>query len=626
MLFLVVFSAAAIMCSTSCTIIKAPDKPVVLGIPGQLSDVRTEVPAADKVTPLSSARLPTDIDLKRMAQWSLNYLIETPRKEFDYEPVFGADPTACPPYPDTHDPTVPCDTDARMDWEWYYMRDICGSSRGKDVEAGFHQRMRNYIAEDGKIWTATGASGVVVDQKLISIWGATKILKSLSEDYMRAENPGYDPAALQTRSLARKIMLALKKMAKWEPNGQCWYVCGHAFLNEDGSVGIPNLGWNAYPAPIVMPLVTYWQATGDDEALQFARAFADGVIAGAQPDGVRFEPDGDFTAHTHGTLHAVWGFASLGNITGQKKYVDFAKRVWDRFLPEGTGTGWYPALLPTYPTGETCCVADVIGIALEIAAAGYPEYFDFAERDMRNRISPSQFIITPEFETFYREKNKSAGEENLKEGLRKLKKLQGGFHSDIGINEIQIKGYSNERSNYAHMFGCCVPEGMRATYMIWRNTIDRLPASALGPAGVYVNMSFSRDSKWGQVVSFMPREGRLTVKTAVKDKFLLRPPRWAPRDQVNAFINSEPAPVKWSGNYVKFVAQPGDELTITYPLITFKHSISGLWEKYEPGRRFTFTWRGNMVIDVEPAAEGTVLFTGKPRILPPAPGEETPSK
>ena len=133
------------------------------------------------------------------------------------------------------------------------------------------------------------------------------------------------------------------------------------------------------------------------------------------------------------------------------------------------------------------------------------------------------------------------------------------------------------------MAGCCAPEGLRAIYTTWSHVIDRYPASKLGPAGVYVNMSFNRDSPWGRVVSFMPTAGRLTVKAKVRDTFFLRPPHWAPRDQVAAFVGSQAVPVQWSGDYVRFTGvKIGDELTITYPLLHFLHEAGGTWKKRSP--------------------------------------------
>ena len=153
----------------------------------------------------------------------------------------------------------------------------------------------------------------------------------------------------------------------------------------------------------------------------------------------------------------------------------------------------------------------------------------------------------------------------------------------------------------------------------WNSVIDQWPESKLGPAGVYVNLSLGRDSKWGSVVSFFPDEGRITVKAEVKDRFFLRPPHWAPRDQVRAFADGKNVPVQWSGAYVRFDGvNPGDEVTITYPLLRFTQEVEGLWKK-APGLKMRFVWLGNMVASSDPAATGTPLFTGQPRRLPNPP-------
>jgi hypothetical protein len=75
-------------------------------------------PAPTSVRPLSVTEPSEDIDLRRMAQWGMNCLIRSPRKELGYKPVFQANPMKCPPIPLGHDVVVACDTDARMDWEW----------------------------------------------------------------------------------------------------------------------------------------------------------------------------------------------------------------------------------------------------------------------------------------------------------------------------------------------------------------------------------------------------------------------------------------------------------------------------------------------------------------------------
>jgi hypothetical protein len=368
----------------------------------------------------------------------------------------------------------------------------------------------------------------------------------------------------------------------------------------------------------VGPLVVYWQATGDEDGLAFARAYADGMIDGCQPGGLRFGPDGRFDGHSHATMHAVWGVARLGLATGEAKYLRLAKGAWDFMLSRGTGTGWFPAGPDN--CNETCCASDMISVACLIARSGHPEYFDYAERYLRNSISNLQFVVTPDFEAYYRRLHAGKGERAVREGLESLRRFQGGIIGGSGLND-----YENEllgRASGFEMFGCCAPEGMRAIYTAWTQTIDRLPASPLGPAGVYVNMGLSRASPWGEVVSFMPDAGRMTVKAAAGDSYFLRPPHWSPRDLVRAFVGAKPVAVRWSGEYVRFDASPGEELTVTYPLVEFTHRVGGLWPNTAPNLRLTFRWRGNMVLSADPVTTLKPLFLGKPRVLPSAPALE----
>jgi hypothetical protein len=593
----------------------------IRGLTGSVHDIAVSVPAAERIAPVAASQPSSDIDLKLMAKWAMHYLIETPRAELGYEPVFQCHPLQCPPVPAGRDPIAVCDTDARMDWEWYYMREISGSTEGRKVEAAFHQRIWNYVDADGIVLASPGAlnedkPNAVWEKKdfIIHIWGATKILKSLAEDYTRTHNP-------ESKALARKMVVALKKVATWDDKGRCWYVSGLSGLHPDGTP-YKNV-WNPQPAPIVESLVTYWLATGDAEALEFARAYADGMINNLQPGGIRFlggnkGVEGGFAwgPHTHATMHAVWGIADLGVATDDRRYIDFAKGVWDWMLTRSPGTGWVPP--GPESCSEMCPISDVISIAGLLGQAGHPEYFDYIERYMRNYVSPLQFILTPEFEGAYRIRNSAAGDEAVEKGLQDLKKFQGGIIGGFGLNDYENKLLGG--GGAFSLYGCCAPEGMRAIYTTWLRTIERRPQSQWGPAGVYVNMSFQRESPWGRVVSFYPDSGRLTVRASVADVFYLRPPHWASRDQVRAFNGTTAIPVKWSGDYVCFNrVRPGEEITITYPLISFTQEVEGLWKTSAPNLHLTFRWLGNMVTDSSPAGGPTPLFTGKPRLLPPLP-------
>ncbi len=53
----------------------------VLGLTGTTKDASIAVEASAKIAPLPADLPQRDIDLRRMAQWAMNYLIRTPRKE-----------------------------------------------------------------------------------------------------------------------------------------------------------------------------------------------------------------------------------------------------------------------------------------------------------------------------------------------------------------------------------------------------------------------------------------------------------------------------------------------------------------------------------------------------------------
>lgn len=606
-------AAALTLSATSTALADVPaTQPAIRDLTGSVSDVRIAIPAARTVERRNANAAPAGVDLHRMSQWAMNYLIETPRKELGYEPVFQCHPLQCPPAPRGQDPVVACDTDARMDWEWYFMREISGSDAGRDVEAAFHQRIRDYIDADGKVWSHPGAfnegNTTIRYQKsdnVIHIWGATKILKSLSEDYARTGNA-------ESKALARKVMLALKKLATWDDAGRCWFACGMGAFNADGTVA-PN-GWNRQPAPIVEPLVTYWLATHDDDALAFAKAYTEGMLNGCQPDGLRFREDGSFDGHSHATMHAVWGVAHLGLVTNEKRYIDFARGAWRYMLSRGTGTGWFPAGPDN--CNETCCISDMMSVAALLGRAGEPAYYDCVERYLRNYIAPLQFIITPDFESMYRRRNASRTPAELDAGLKELRKFQGGIIGGSGLNDYEnalLGGVSG-----FEMFGCCAPEGMRAIYTTWTNTIEHRDASDASPAGVYVNMNFARESTWGRVMADTDA-GRMSVDASVSDAFLLRPPAWAPKTEVHAFVNAKPVPTIWAGDYVRFDAKASDELTILFPVVEFTQKVSGLWASCAPNLTMTFRWHGNRVIESAPVATGTPLFAEAVRALPDTP-------
>lgn len=587
------------------------------GIPGSITEVRVNVPAG--VAPLPRSFHSPDVSLRDMGAWSLRHLNLNPRPALNYEPVFFVRPLHSPVAPAGHDAIVPGDTDARMDWEYPNMREILGLKEQGVVEKGLHARVLGYLRPDGLAWVPPGhymegdvyAGKKVGPQAVASTWASCKILRSLSENYKRSRRP-------QDRDTARRIFVALRKLADWN-SGRAYYPAGSgAWL--DGK-------WikSQLPTAVLEPVVSYWEATSDPEALVFARAVAEGLLADAEllpPANSRILPTGEFHGHMHSTMHGVWGVAHLGAALNENRYTAWAKRVYDYANGFGPGTGWMQAALwdgPVRELSETCATSDMVSVASWIAQAGFPEYWDHVERALRNYLRPQQFFVTAEYEALYRKMNAEKPAKEIQAALERMRELQGAVLGGPGPNDwINWIASAKQCGPYAtpygcmSMFGCCAPEGMRALHTVWSGVIKEKPGA------VYINMTLNRNSSAADVLSSLPNEGRIDVTVHRAGAYYVRPPSWAPRDAVRVARGGVEKKAEWAGEglaYLRFVrAKPGEVLTVSYPLVDFRQTW-GNWPS-RPDLKLRISWRGNSVTDMEPRGKGLPIDFAN---LPPIP-------
>jgi hypothetical protein len=569
------------------------------GFRGVAEDIH-QVPAPDKIAPVAGANPPVAVDLVAMARWAVKYLVNNPSKERGYETRFGIMPLQCPPCarPGDFDAIAVGDTENRMDWEFVFMREMTGSTEGREVGDAIWKRILGYVRDDGLSWVHSYCLFPSPEMTKVCVmnWTTGETIVSLVERYRRGGDREY-------LKLAGKMVRGLKKLATFDT--------GRAYLEGglDGWLDGHWLGTNAceqYPS-ILEPVVRYWETSHDPEALDFARAFADGQVADLQPrlGPCRIMADGSFggwNSHLH--MRPVLGVAHLGALLHEPRYLDWSKKVYEYLRSMGTDWGWFPeSPIPTHPFSETCNEADMTDVALWLARGGFTEYWDHVERYVRNYTVAAQWFLEPDYEALYREVQK-ANPAGVEEGLKLMRRFEGGFYACL---TPAGKAWARDPGGM-NMMGCCPPEGMRTLYTAWANTVletDR---------GVEVNMSFDRDHPAARVISFLPREGRLTVIAKKAADYYLRPPFWAPRKAVKAYVGGKPVDVVWAGDYIRFAAaKPKQELTMTYPLLDFRQRLT------VAGGEYTYHWLGNTVMGVEP--RGILpIFTEVPRPLPKLPG------
>ena len=583
-----------------------------------ISGYRGEISSVEML-PDGDPALPPGPELPKMAERALHYLGNNPVPENKYQCRFWNMLLLCPPGPlpdpekDPLDETAVGDTESRNDIAFNQMREMCDSDYGRKAQEEVHKRLVGYLRStpgqlgDDMCWCYLYASSPSdLDSPYAAPWTTSKLLQSEVDLYRSTGDESH-------KKLARRIFEGLRKAASWD-TGRAFYPNGLQGFKP----GKNARGYEGHYPCVVGPVTYYWRHCGDADALEFARAMAEGFLADIQPHHLH-HPDGSVRGHNHALMHAVRGVAELGAETMEPRYLEWAKAAYRYYNDNGFDTGWLPEIrqLPDHNNHtEICLVADMIEIELCLARAGCPSYWDRVDRTIRNVIVPSQFVLTPAVEAMWREVNKDKSPDEVDRSIQLLKDFQGGFVSgptpNDAVFEVNPKGEHHgsvvyrERKVVFDMMGCCPPEGMRTLYLAWRDTVLDTPH------GVLVNLALNRDAPKAKVVSQMPRKGQITVTAKADADFLLRPPGWAPRSAVRARRGGEPIEVQWAGPataYVLFAkAKPGEILEIVWPLPKFTQQVSHKIFDGAVERTYTYTWIGSTVAAVDPPGEWLPLY------------------
>ena len=556
------------------------------GFRGEIRGVKVvEDAPRQKITLLAETTRHGDLSLEQMAENAMHYLTHNPLADHNYECRFDIDLLKFPPsmYPGTRDPYITFgDTEARMGLAFPDLREMTGSREGREVEDAIRRRLLGYIRDDGLAWLPPYALTCDLSdhRPCASNWTTDKAILILVGSYVRSRNPA-------DLARARKLILGLRSLATWDDD-RAYYPGGMGGWREGKWLftGCSDL----YPC-ILDAVAEYLEAAPDKEIIKFALAFAEGMMAGLQENlgPNRILEDGSFGgANSHLHMRAVLGVARLGALTKNTRYLEWARKVYDWLITQGTDWGWFPES-PGTANSETCATGDMVALAACLAGAGYILYWDDVERFIRNYCREAQFFPTPEYKALYRSKHPAASESE--EGIRQAGDFKGGFVARLTPNSLTM-------DDRLSMMGCCPPEAMRALAVAWRNIVTETGD------GVFVNLGFDRDAPQVRVVSFAPSSGQLTVLAKKAATFYLRPPSWAARDRMRAFRGTASVVPVWKGEYIVFEkVESGQELTIAWPLIRFSQAVS------VGGGRYTYKWLGNTVISVDPPGKGLTLFT-----------------
>ena len=161
-----------------------------------------------------------------------------------------------------------------------------------------------------------------------------------------------------------------------------------------------------------------------------------------------------------------------------------------------------------------------------------------------------------------------------------------------------------QRPETAQIMNCCVT-GAEGLHLVWDNIVTK------DNRGVWVNMSINHSSRWVEVNSHRPYQGKVEVVVKEARRLHIRIPDWVSKDKVAVHLNGRPHKFEWQGEYVTIEGlTAGQKVVVTYPLRKVKNKITLIPEDSSADKTesYTLNWKGDTVVSISPKGKYYPLY------------------
>ena len=402
-----------------------------------------------------------------------------------------------------------------------------------------------------------------------------------------------------------------------------------------GANAVDSMGW------ITGGLGQWARLTGDPLALKLARKIShclkdqtasfdsEGRFLRERQPGEKSYIDGVF-AHFHShtlillnMLEYAIPFADQTLLAFIKQSFEWARTqgeaiiVGARTRKPGAPLGYFPELLylPSHETSESCEVADMIGLALKLSAAGIGDYWDEADGWIRNQFAENQLTDTRWLHEWTSHLPAAGPAKPGATDVDVIERNRGAFAGWPMPNEW-MNHVPEARTQIMH---CCTGNGARAIHTIWKHILTYAGGK------LRVNLLLNRASAWADVDSFLPAEGRVDIHVKQAMELEVRIPGWVPAAGLHCQINGRDLTPTWQGRYVRIGAvAPGDEVRLAFPVTERCVAIEIQKRRYEvilrgadavhidpPGVRMPFYQRDRYRTGTTPMRTASRFATGE---------------
>lgn len=369
------------------------------------------------------------------------------------------------------------------------------------------------------------------------------------------------------------------------------------FPNDSGAMPI---GWEAtYQGWTLQGVTQFYLATGSPIARELAEKLARYLKDYAQI----FDSDAHFLARHESDMGPALHFHHNGNTlvalseyalaTGDEEFAEFARKGYEYARSLGSPlVGFFPEYIDDWPDdrdiidSETCCVVDMILLAMTLTKAGQGDYWDDVDRYVRNQFIENQIRQGDWIEQLTATippcpiNMDEASTDNVSE------RVVGSFAGWAAANDFCVAEMAVEIMN------CCTGNGARAIYRVWDGMLD------FNEGVLSIHLLFNRASPWADIDSYIPYEGRVDVKMKQSCAVEIRIPEWVQPEEVSCSVNGESRQLTFRERYAQIGhVQDGTIINLTFPISERTvHTTIGQVP-------YTLIIKGNDVISIDPSGE-----------------------
>jgi hypothetical protein len=439
------------------------------------------------------------------------------------------------------------------------------------------QRIRNFL------YSLIGSSGLVMNPDLDRhdhMFSQGSALFGLVTDFEGSRDP-----ALRLRIQA--LIEALNQHAQ--------HTADYLWFSEVATPIAPCAHMAAYQ---VLPVVRFFELTGDPDALRYAEKLShwafyqdktiteDGIITKTGWEG-----------HLHAWMDTYSGIircARAGGNLDMQQVLSRAHKLFDWIrLNETRPCGWVADSVGS-TTCETCTISSAIRLALELIREGHTEYWNDIERFIRNQLVQNQFDDLSGL---------SIQDSATAKGLR------GAFESYAAPNTLIAEPDGT-------IEGCCINGGIRCLFLAYQNAIHETDDE------IRINLLFSHATEGIRVVSHFPHQELLELYPDCTKTIWLRCPDWLSLQDLRV---ATPNGIAYSADPATHSlritgGRPGNRIVLTLPQRseTASYVIAG--------RQYNVQWKGDTVVTLNPPGRPYPLYQASANVRRktlPEPSDQT---